>query len=370
LIDSTSPADCTSYPYIYGIIPANEHIIFDITGIDNADDVYTIRHAGLSAVISDVGVSDFQGMSRPVALQRLAAHQRVLEAVMHDYPVLPVKFGTILSDEAGVHSLLAQGAALFTSALEQFADKCQIEVVVLWELPKVFAAIGAEPEIVAMKAKIGSQPTEASLAERVVLGQLAQSALERRRAVISEQAIAMIEGVARDMVINPMMDDSMVVNLALLLDKSQAGELDEQLQRLDGALDGQFQIRCVGPLPPYSFATVAVQAFSFDAINEAQRQLELDDAATGSEIKHRYRALAALVHPDHNAHDDDAEARMTALTRAYKLLSMYAESQTRPPGSLERHKQHERRCWFNRDSVERTLLISISRQDAAQEPVV
>lgn len=358
------------YPYIYGIIPTDERIIFDITGIDNADDVYTIGHAGLSAVISDVGVSDFQGMSREVTLHRLAAHQRVLEAVMHDYSVLPVKFSTILSNEASVHSLLTQGSALFTSALEQFAGKCQIEVVVLWELPKVFAAIGAEPEIIALKAQIGNQSVDTTLTERVALGQMVQTALERRRAALSEQVIAKLEGVTRDMVINPMMDDSMVANLALLIDKSQSGELDDRLQRLDAELDGQFHIRCVGPLPPYSFATIAIQAFSFDAVDEARRLLELDDAATGSDIKHKYRAHAALAHPDHNLRDGDAEDRMTALTRAYKLLSMYAEGQTRQSGSVERHRQTERQCWFSRDSVERTLLITMNRQDAAQEPVV
>ena len=120
---------CTTYPYIYAIIPTDDRVIFDVSGIDDADDVYTIRSAGLSAVISDVGASNFQGMSRENALQRLAAHQRVIEAVMHDYPVLPVKFGTILPNEASVHSSLAQGVTLFKAALAQFGDKRQIEVV-------------------------------------------------------------------------------------------------------------------------------------------------------------------------------------------------------------------------------------------------
>lgn len=362
---------CTTYPYIYAIIPTDDRIIFDISGIDDADDVYTIRYAGLSAVISDVGANNFQGMSRENALQRLAAHQRVIEAVMHDYPVLPVKFGTILPNEASVHSSLAQGATLFKAALAQFGDKRQIEVVVLWDLPKIFAAIGAEPEIATLKAEIVSRPTEATLAERVAFGQAVQASLVRRRAALSGQVLAMLDGVARDIVVNPTMDDSMAVNLAILIDQAQSAELDERLRRLDQALDSQCQIRCVGPLPPYSFATVAIQAFAFEPIDAARRRLELNEVVAGSEIKHAYRAHAALTHPDLNGRDADAEERMAALTKDYKLLSLYAESQAmQQPGGDERHTRDERRCWFSRDIVEQTLLIMMSRQDIAQGPAL
>jgi len=49
---------------------------------------------------------------------------------MRAFPVLPVKFGTVLPDETWVRRLLAQGEALFRTTLEKFAGLVQMEVVV------------------------------------------------------------------------------------------------------------------------------------------------------------------------------------------------------------------------------------------------
>lgn len=362
------PAPSPTCQYIYGIIPTADPVVFDIGGVDDADDVYTVCGDGLSVVISDIGASDFQGMDRQEAVRRLTAHQRVVETVMRDYPILPVKFGTILPAQARADDLLAQGAEMFGQALAHFAGKIQVEVVVLWELPKVFGTIAAEPAIVELKARIGSRPAEETMFDRVALGQAVQASLGRRRAALGKQVIEMFADLALDVVVNPMMDDSMVINLAMLLRAAQRPELDARLQRLDEALEGQFQIRCVGPLPPYSFATVAIRGLSFESVDSARRLLGLGPLATAGEIKHAYRAHAANAHPDHNQGDADAEARMAALTQAYRLLSAYAESQAaRVAGERQRRPGVDLLCRFSREAVERALLIGISRQDAGQE---
>jgi len=353
-------------------------VLFDIGGVDDADDVYTIGNAGLAVVTSSVDEPNFLGMSREQVLRRLTEHQRVVETVMRDYPVLPVKFGTILSDETHLHNLLAQGAELFNRELLRIAGTFQIEVVVLWELSKVFATISEEPTITELKARIVNRPAEETMAERVALGQAVQAALADRRAKLRTHVIQHLQDLALDMVINPSMDDSMVVNLALLVQETQQQALNDRLRTLDESLADfssqgmpiqnissepatldpiPYTIRCVGPLPPYSFASVEIQPFSFAAIDEARRLLELDTLVTESSIKRSYRLHAVLEHPDHNQDDMDAERRMAALARAYKLLCAYVGSQSIGSGN-------DLYC-LSRDVVEQTLLITISRQDDA-----
>jgi hypothetical protein len=194
-----------------------------------------------------------------------------------------------------------------------------------------------------------------------MFGMAIHASIERRRVALREQIIGMLDGCAYDLVQNPTMDDTMVVNVALLINEANRTAFDDRLEQIDQALAG-LQIRCVGPLPPYSFATVTIQTPSFDTIDQARRRLDLDQRATSSEIKHAYRAQAALIHPDHNT-QDDAEAHMAELTAAYKLLNRYAASQTQT-------QPDDQYIWFDRDTVEQTFLIAISRQDAAQEPLV
>jgi len=115
-------------------------VIFDeVAGVDDEqDEVYTIPHRDLAAVVSASPLADYRGLKRDRAARYLVAHQRVVEAVMKAFPILPAKFGTVLPDEDSVRRLLAQGEPLFRTTLEEFADRVQMEVVILWDLQEGF----------------------------------------------------------------------------------------------------------------------------------------------------------------------------------------------------------------------------------------
>ncbi|MBU1878677.1 MAG: GvpL/GvpF family gas vesicle protein, partial [Chloroflexi bacterium] len=314
--------------YLYAIIPTGAQLVFAVAGLDNdQDEVYTIPHQDLAAVVSVSPLAEYRGLPRDQAARYLVAHQRVVEAVMREYPLLPLKFGTVLPDKAGVRRLLAQGEALFSATLARLTDLVQMEVVVFWDLSDVFQQIGQEERIVQLKTQIAGRPPEATVAERIALGQQVQAALEQRRTALRDRLLPSLQEPARDLVVNPLMDDSMVANVALLLDPAGRAALDQRLELLDQTFAGRLTLRRVGPLPPYSFATVEVQATSFAAVDAARRQLNLGQAAVPGEIKRAYHQLAGQLHPDHNPGDPAAETRMAALTGACELLLAYATAE-------------------------------------------
>lgn len=352
---------------MYGIISTANDLVFEVPGVDDSDgQVFTVSHRGLAAVVSRAACADYNGITRQEAVTRLVAHQRVIETVMRDFPILPVKFGTVMPDEARVHHLLAQGENLFCAALQRFTGQLQVEVVVLWNLPEVFQSITLEEPIARRKAQLAGRPLEETVAERVALGQTVQASLERRRAALQNELLPPLREVAQDGVLNPLMDDSMIANVALLVDEASRAALDQRLEMLDKHFGGRFHFRCVGPLPPYSFVTVEARAPSFEAMDEARRRLGLGETVAPEEIKRAYHRLASEQHPDRNLGDAEAEARMTALTQAYRLLTAYAESQMlaleRPIPNNAAH-WHPGRCDFSREAVEGTLLIALRRQE-------
>jgi len=345
--------------YVYAIIPSGDKVIFDAAGVDDDhDEVYSVPYRDLGAVVSASSLVDYRRLKRDRAAHFLVAHQRVVEAAMQALPVLPVKFGTVLPDKASVRRLLAQGETLFHTTLKRFARLVQMEVIVLWNLQEVFKEISQEEPIARLKAQMAARPPDETMAERVAVGQLVQASLERRRAALRDRLLPPLREVASDLVINPLMDDSMVANMALLVDEKGRGDLDQRLGLLDKESGGRLLFRCVGPLPPYSFATVEVQVPSFRAVDIARRQLSLGETATLGEIRHAYYRLAGLLHPDHNPKEADAEAGMAGLTEAYRLLTAYAESQG--PGAKNRQQAS---CRFDQQTVEQALLITIRRQE-------
>jgi len=350
--------------YVYAIIPTSSRVIFDeVAGMDDEhDEVYTVPHRDFAAVVSASPLGDYRGLKRDQAAHYLVAHQRVVEAVMQDFPLLPVKFGTVLPAESWVHRLLAQGETLFRTTLEQFADRVQMEVVVLWNLQQVFQEIGQEEHIAQLKAQVEGHPPEETMTERVAIGQMVQASLEKRRASLRDYLTHWLKQVSLDLVINPPMGDSMVANVALLVDEAGQEALNQQLELLDEEFEGQLTFRCVGPLPPYSFATVEVEVPSFEMVDEARRRLGLGEMATPGEIRRENHRLAGQVHPDHNPDDPQAEARMAELTQAYELLTAYAEQGSKG-AEEQRSKGAKSKVRFSRETVEQTLLIAIRRQE-------
>jgi hypothetical protein len=344
--------------YTYAIVPTGDRVVFDVAGVDNHhDEVYSLPYGDVAAIVSASTRADYRDLNRQEAVSYLVAHQRVVEAVMQNFPLLPVKFGTVLPDEAWVRRLLEQGMSLFQPALAKFADRVQMEVVILWNLQEVFQEIGQEEAIVRLKAQVVAHPPEETEADRIALGRMVQASLEQRRAALRDRLLLSLRQVALEVMINPLMDDSMVVNVALLVDEAGWAALDERLELLDEEFEGRLHFRCVGPLPPYSFATVEVQLPSFETVNEARRWLGLKERATTDEIRRAYRRLAGRLHPDHNPQAQEAQARMAELSQAYELLVAYAESQALAGGD-----HNQRLCHFDQQTIEQTLLISIRRQ--------
>jgi len=156
------------------------------------------------------------------------------------------------------------------------------------------------------------------------------------------------------------MDDRMVASLALLLPTGASDALDQRLAKLDEEFGSRLNFRCVGPLPPYSFATVEVSLPSFEAVDRARRVLSLGEKAGLAEIKSAYRRQIRQVHPDLMAAVPVDEGDATRLTDAYKTLMNYAEAL---PSAAGDDVPGETGYRFDRDTVEGCILVMVRRQD-------
>ena len=114
--------------YIYGIIDSSNENVLGISGLDSSSSVHTIAHQDLSCVVSDYFGEELSSMSKEEVVRFLLAHQVVVERVMKERTVLPVKFGTVLTTSDEVRNLLSQGHSQFVTALAWIQDKVEIEV--------------------------------------------------------------------------------------------------------------------------------------------------------------------------------------------------------------------------------------------------
>lgn len=304
--------------------------------------VSEICHRGLKALVSLTPIRAYKSMKKAEVIPYLFAHQAVLEQVMKRQTVVPVKFGTMARDEARVRRILESGYPQLTAALEVMEGMIELDLVAQWrDLFGVFQQIREDLEVKELNAVVVAPPQEETIEERVRIGNLVKARLDQRRQALSNEIVEALKPLVLNLCPHTLLDDRMILNIAFLVDRATEGEVDEVLKRLNTLYADCIDFRCVGPLPPYSFATVEVRSFEFEEIDWARRLLELGEQATLQDAKEAYRRLVQQCHPDlisdGGTVGQKANGAFEAVTRAYRLLGEYGQvgSSFRAPDVLD-----------------------------------
>ena len=347
---------------IHAICQSSVPLEFDVEGVSDDDRVFSVHSGDFCAVVRENSGVPLSKMDRETALKELIIHQRIVEGLMPHGPLLPVKFGTNLPAERDVLKLLEQVKGLASQTLSNYAGKVQMEISVLWDTANVFLALSQTMSVVEMKQKAEEGDQEA----RRQLGIHVKELMDEKRDVYTQEILPALRAVTGTMVVHPVMADEVVMNAALLLETKDESLLDDVLAGLDRQYNGAFTIRCMGPMPLYSFATLTAEKVDPVDIEKACQMLELPSSATLEGVKRAYRKKAQQIHPDMNAMaSNESNQDMTELTSAYQLLMAFAKSQL-----IDSDQMEGERCHFDREAVENTLLIGLETQLVeAQVPV-
>lgn len=271
------------------------------------------------ALVSTYSGPAIQDFPQNELVRRLVLHQTVIEYLMQRDSVLPVRLGTVLDDDAVTRLLQAQGE-LIGAAWEQYRDAVEIDIAATWKLEETLAELAQDPEVMAAKAAAVSVPAGSPTDAVLDVGKLVEAKLNERRVKVESQVLEALRPHVRDLQLNQVVSDELVCNFAALVGKTSLVAFDEALHQRDVELEGRYLFRRVGPLPPYSFATVHVQRIGLEAIDAAQAMFELPASFDEVAVLDRYRSLALVLHPDVRRTDPHAPLRFEDLNRARSVL--------------------------------------------------
>ena len=350
--------------YVYGIIPTMDSPTFGESDFPpRLEQVHTVVYRGLGCVVSNYLGEDFASLPKEVLIRCLMAHQAVIERVMKDYPILPIKFGTLVEGDGEVQRLIEQGHRKSTQALSWLDGRVEMEVAATWDLERVLADISQEDEIVRLKRAMANRPPGEVLEQQIRAGRIVKESLDRRRIKYQERMVESLQPMSLAVQPNALVADEMVMNVAFLIHRDREGEFDHQVRDLDQAFHDQIDFRVIGPLPPYSFATVEAARPSAEKMDEARHLLGLGAEVSEAEVKEAYRRLAAETHPDAHPDGDQKGERFAKVREAFALLTAYCRGQNQ---AGDRAAQDHRYSLAPED-VTRAFLISVGRP-ATQVP--
>ena len=249
--------DASQGYYIYCVIQTAGDRSFPVMSMDgDTHGVTTIRFMDLAAVVSPASEASYA-----VTRQHTLAHQLVLEAVMQEFTLLPVRFGTVARcREDVVEKLLKRKFGEFHGLLNYLNGKVELGLKVLWKREPLFAQIVAENPIIRhMHDALSGRPEAQSRYERIQLGEMVGRALEIKREEDAARLLAALRPLADDLRVNKPLMDTMILNAAFLVPKANQKEVDSKVNELDQSYEGNVLFKYVGPVPPYNFVHVSVQ---------------------------------------------------------------------------------------------------------------
>ncbi|MBL7213945.1 MAG: GvpL/GvpF family gas vesicle protein [Desulfobacteraceae bacterium] len=243
--------------YVYCIIESNEGRNFGPIGIgERGDIVATIGFNDISAVISSSPMTKYV-----INRENMTTHEKVIEEVMKDYTVLPVRFCTIAASAEEVRTLLRRRYSEFKGLLRDMDNKVEMGLKALWkDMDRVFGEIPKENQEVRRlkkKAEAKSRKTDNNL--KITLGKAVKEALERKKADEARAVVKMFKRTAIDVKTNDVFGDSMFLNSAFLIDRTREKEFDFLVEDLVKKYDDRVTFKYVGPAPPFNFVNIVVK---------------------------------------------------------------------------------------------------------------
>lgn len=237
--------------YVYCIVNSGQRHAFDCTGF-HGQKVYIVSYRELGAVVSDT-----PGSVNEVNEENVLLHEEVVEEVMRHYTVLPVQFGTVLTDAEAVKALLKKFYPELTEKLSRLENKVEFGLKAIWPVDEIKEEIRTSEQAGRLEREL--EETERLPGERYMLARmrdyLVQTSLEKR----ADELIAEIDGALRpyveDSCLKKLPSKKLFLNAAYLVHKDRIGEFREKVRQVMNQYRKlKLKFLYSGPWPPYNFA--------------------------------------------------------------------------------------------------------------------
>jgi hypothetical protein len=238
--------------YVYGILPGDVELTEEIRGVEGRE-VRLVHGGDLAALVSEVEITGPLGTP-----EDLQAHQELLDSTAAGAPVLPLRFGAVLtSEDAVVSELLEANHDEFVAALEELEGRLEYQVKGRYDEQAILEEILSEDEEAArLRDEIRGSDENATRDARIRLGEIINNAVAAKRDEDTSQLLDAMEGHCVASLVRDPTHELDAVNVAFLVEEDQEDDLDQVVDDLGRHWEGRVDLRVLGPMAPYDFVGV------------------------------------------------------------------------------------------------------------------
>lgn len=243
--------------YLYGIIRNSETKTFDVPAIGKENEqVYTISYKDISAVVSRSASMRYEARRL-----YLVAHQLVLEAVMREFTVLPIRFSTISSsDETKIIKMLEREYDVFCRLLERLEGKKELGLKVLTREDTIYNHIlNTYDDIRMLKKDLINKDPKKTQGQLRKIGEMVAIALSKEKELLKKSMLDLLTPIAEEVKTNENFGERMILNASFLVRKNDETKFDAAVASLDLQFGNLALFKYTGTLPPYNFVNLIIR---------------------------------------------------------------------------------------------------------------
>lgn len=229
--------------YVYGLVDAGRAVPPGLRGVGGSP--LRLLPMGEVAVV----VSDLEDDRAELAMEDLAAHAAVADALFAAGTVLPFRAG-MAGDETVLRAELEPRIPVYAARLRHLEGHCELEVRAwLEEEAALTAVLDRSPQARSLSQTVGPS---SSFDEQVRLGELLGSELEVQKQLLASALDRKLESPAVEIsVMAP--GEGEAFRAAYLVPAESVGEFARKARAAEQDTPGA-HVDVAGPVPPYSFA--------------------------------------------------------------------------------------------------------------------
>jgi hypothetical protein len=243
--------------YIYGIIRHSAPIEYGPIGMGKrADRVYGVSYNGITAIVSASPVMIYE--ARRI---NMITHEKVLEEVMKQFTVLPVRFSTISehNDDAGITRIIEKDYQKFDEMLTKMEGRKELGLKVIAQEAAIYEDIIEKYDnIRILRAKLINLPVDKTHYQRVKIGEMVAEALKKEIENYKNNILGQLSPLSDDVKVNDNYGDMMILNAAFLIKSTSETAFDLAVNDLAEKFDHFMTFKYVGTLPLYNFVNLII----------------------------------------------------------------------------------------------------------------
>lgn len=233
--------------YLYAVVdnmPAGDTLPAGIGGAP----VRLLRHRTLVAVIGPIDV--LQLKDTPTAAQ---THEHVIEWFMGNGGTLPVRFGTVFSNEAALREALEEQYSTLCADLDRLAGRVEVGLRIVWDI----AAVRDRAEQAAPPVA-GDRDDSSKPGLRYMQQRLREAAVERsvraEAESLAQQCRTRLAAHAEAIQTRILVTDGIPVSASLLMRRGDVDAVVGEVAQFQRDIE-PLSVICTGPWPPYHFVS-------------------------------------------------------------------------------------------------------------------